>query len=113
MTRAFGGVEKGEAKHMLAPRVTAKSMGNGLTPNSNDADMAIGAMSTAVAVLLINMVRSEVVKYNPQSNATGPTCPSEETRVWLTSADTPVFSKAVAMGIMAAISTTLSQLMVL
>ena len=81
ITRALGGVEKGDAKHMLAARVTAKSMGSGLTPSSTDALMAIGAISTAVAVLLINIVSREVVKYIPQSNAMGPTVPSEATRV--------------------------------
>ena len=32
MTRAFGGVENGDAKHMLAPTVTANRNGTGLTP---------------------------------------------------------------------------------
>jgi hypothetical protein len=32
MTRAFGGVENGEAKHIEAPTVTAKRKGIGLTP---------------------------------------------------------------------------------
>ena len=94
---------------MLAPRVTAKRKGRGLTPTSMAALMAIGAISTAVAVLLMNIVSREVVKYMPQSNAMGPTQPKSDTSEWLTSADVPVFSSAVAMGIMAAISTTLSR----
>ncbi len=32
MTNALGGVEKGDAKHMLAPTVTAKRKGTGFTP---------------------------------------------------------------------------------
>ena len=62
ITRAFGGVEKGEAKHMLAPSVTAKRYAYGLTPSSVALDKAIGAISTAVAVLLMNMVSRDVVK---------------------------------------------------
>lgn len=62
MTSAFGGVENGEAKHMLAPSVTAKRKGYGLNPVSVAEAKAIGAISTAVAVLLINIVRSDVVK---------------------------------------------------
>ena len=48
---------------MLAPRVTAKRKAIGLAPTSVAALMAMGAIRTAVAVLLMNMVRSEVVKY--------------------------------------------------
>ena len=62
MTRAFGGVENGEAKHMLAATVTAKRNAWGAMPTDDAADMAIGAMSTAVAVLLMNMVSRDVVK---------------------------------------------------
>ena len=65
ITSALGGVENGEAKHMLAPRATAKRNGYGLSPTSVAEAKAIGAMSTAVAVLLMNMVRSDVVKYIP------------------------------------------------
>ena len=72
MTSALGGVENGEAKHMLAPRVTAKRNASGLTLSSVAALMAIGAISTAVAVLLINIVSNDVVKYMPQSKAIGP-----------------------------------------
>lgn len=61
ITNALGGVENGDAKHMLAPSVTAKRNAYGLTPTCEAADMAMGAMSTAVAVLLINMVKSVVV----------------------------------------------------
>ena len=61
MTSALGGVEKGEAKHRLAPNVTAKRNGRGFTFNDMALCMAIGAMSTAVAVLLINNVINEVV----------------------------------------------------
>jgi hypothetical protein len=47
---------------MLAPSVTAKRKEYGLTPTCCAATRAIGAMRTAVAVLLINIVMSEVVK---------------------------------------------------
>ena len=63
MTSALGGVENGEAKHMLAPRVTAKRNANGLTLSSVAALMAIGAISTAVAVLLINIVSNDIGPY--------------------------------------------------
>ena len=62
MTRAFGGVENGEAKHMLAPTATAKRRGTGLMPICAALCMAIGASSTAVAVLLMNIVINDVVK---------------------------------------------------
>ena len=62
MTKAFGGVENGEAKHRLAPKVTAKRNGRGLTPSAVALWRAMGAMSTAVAVLLINNVINDVVK---------------------------------------------------
>ena len=62
ITKAFGGVEKGEAKHMLAATATANRKGTGLTPICVALCKAIGAMSTAVTVLLINMVISEVAK---------------------------------------------------
>ena len=65
MTKAFGGVENGEAKQRLAPNVTAKRNGTGLTPTCKALLIAIGAMSTAVAVLLMNIVRNDVVKYIP------------------------------------------------
>lgn len=112
ITRAFGGVENGDAKHMLAANVTAIRNGNGLTPTAVALLMAIGATSTAVAVLLMNMVRTAVVRYMPPIRAMGPASPSHATSVWLTSSVAPVFSRAKDMGIMAAISTTLSQFMV-
>ena len=62
MTRAFGGVENGDAKQRLAPNVTANRNGTGLTPTCMALLIAIGAISTAVAVLLINIVMKEVVK---------------------------------------------------
>ena len=62
MTKALGGVEKGEAKHMLAATVTANRNGTGLTPICCALCSAMGANSTAVAVLLMNIVISEVVK---------------------------------------------------
>ena len=62
ITSALGGVEKGEAKHMLAPTATAKRKGTGLASICTALCNAMGARSTAVAVLLINMVSSEVVK---------------------------------------------------
>ena len=62
MTIALGGVENGEAKHMLAATVTANRNGTGLSPIASALCKAIGAMSTAVTVLLMKMVISEVVK---------------------------------------------------
>ena len=62
ITNAFGGVENGLAKHMLAATVTANRNGYGLTPIESADYSAIGAKSTAVAVLLINMVRMEVAR---------------------------------------------------
>ena len=63
MTSAFGGVEKGEAKHIDAATVTAKRNGTGLTPIPMAHCKAIGAISTAVTVLLMKIVITEVAKY--------------------------------------------------
>ena len=68
----MGGVENGDAKQRLAPSVTAKRKGTGLTPICRALLIAIGARSTAVAVLLINIVINEVVKYIPAIRANGP-----------------------------------------
>ena len=62
ITRALGGVEKGDAKHILAATVTAKRYGTGLTPNWRALCRAMGAISRAVTVLLINIVINEAVK---------------------------------------------------
>ena len=62
-TRALGGVEKGEAKHMEAATVTANRKGSGLTPMPMAHCRAMGAMSTAVTVLLMKIVMSDVAKY--------------------------------------------------
>ena len=62
MTRALGGVEKGEAKHMLEPRATAKRNGRGLAPELTATLMAMGDMRTAVAVLLMKNVSSVAVR---------------------------------------------------
>ena len=61
-TRALGGVEKGDAKHIDAATVTAKRKGVGLTPIPTAHCKAMGAMSTAVTVLLMKMVIIEVAK---------------------------------------------------
>ena len=60
MTSALGGVENGEAKHMLAATVTANMNGTGLTPICIAHWSAIGAMRTAVTVLLMNIVITDV-----------------------------------------------------
>ena len=72
ITNAFGGVENGEAKHMLAATATANRNGTGLTSIANALLMAMGANNTAVAVLLMNIVMSDVVKYIPAISANGP-----------------------------------------
>ena len=113
ITRALGGVEKGDAKHMLAPSVTANRNGVGFTPTCMALCNAMGAKSTAVAVLLMNMVMSDVAKYIPASNMCGPNPPRLLTKVLEMNSDAPVFSSAIDMGIMAAMSTIDSQLMVL
>lgn len=71
MTRAFGGVENGDAKHILAAIATANKNGYGLTPIPIAACIDIGANNTAVAVLLINIVSKDVQKYMPASRAYG------------------------------------------
>ena len=50
MTSALGGVEKGEAKHMLAATVTAMSIGTAFTPLSLAALKAMGAISTQMTL---------------------------------------------------------------
>ena len=71
-TKALGGVANGLAKHILAATQVANKNGYGLTPRSIAARIAIGAKSTAVAVLLINMVNIEVAKYIPAIIGNGP-----------------------------------------
>lgn len=60
ITKALGGVENGEAKHMLAATVTANINGTGLTPVCSAHCNAIGAIRTAVTVLLMKIVMTEV-----------------------------------------------------
>ena len=72
ITNALGGVENGLAKHMLAATVTAKRNGYGLTPKPIAELIAMGAIITAVAVLLINKVMIDVVKYIPANTTTCP-----------------------------------------
>ena len=62
MTSAFGGVENGDAKHIDAATDMAKRNDIGLTPTPIAHCMAIGAISTAVTVLLINIVIIDVAK---------------------------------------------------
>lgn len=52
MTRAFVGEATGLAKGIPAAEATAMAKGNGFTPSSMAALTAMGASSTAVAVLL-------------------------------------------------------------
>ena len=61
MTNALGGVENGDAKHMLAPRVTANRKGTGLTPICSALCKAMGASKTAVAVFQVYKGIREVV----------------------------------------------------
>ena len=72
ITKALGGVEKGDAKHMLAAILTANKKGVGDIPICVALWIAIGARRMAVAVLLMNIVISEVVKYIPAMRAIGP-----------------------------------------
>ena len=60
ITSAFGGVENGDAKHMLAATVTANINGTGLIPTGIAHCSAIGAISTAVTVLLMKIVMRDV-----------------------------------------------------
>ena len=62
ITKALGGVEKGDAKHIDAPTVTANRNGIGLTPIPMAHCRAIGAIRTAVTVLLMKIVITEVAK---------------------------------------------------
>ena len=63
ITRALGGVENGDAKHIEAATVTANRNGSGLTPIPMAHCRAMGAISTAVTVLLMNIVISDVAQY--------------------------------------------------
>ena len=98
---------------MLDDTATAKRRGMGLMPAEMAEDNAMGDISTAVAVLDINMVSRDVVKYMAASSATGPNVPMLPTNASDIRVEAPVFSNAVDIGIMAAMSTMLSQLMVL
>ena len=112
-TNALGGVEKGEAKHIDAATVTANKKGTGLTPIPMAHCRAMGAMSTAVTVLLIKMVMIEVAKYIAANATWGLLPPKVLTINSAMALDTPVFSNAVDIGNMAAKSTIVCQLMVL
>ena len=112
-TRALGGVEKGEAKHMLAATDTANRKAMGLTPMPTAHCRAMGAMSTAVTVLLIKMVIIDVAKYTAARATWGLLPPKVLTINSAMALDTPVFSNAVDMGNMAAKSTMVCQLIVL
>lgn len=113
MTRAFGGVEKGDAKHIEAATVTAKRNGIGLTPTPKAHCRAIGAISTAVTVLLINIVIIDVAKYTAANATYVPLEPKVLTIKSAIAVDTPVFSNAVDIGSIAAKSTMVCQLIVL
>lgn len=113
MTSALGGVEKGEAKHMLAATATANSIAIGFTPTSWAEAMAMGDIKTAVAVLEMKNVSNEVVRYMPARSSMGPKSPRLLTNPWETMAAAPVFSIATDIGIIAAMRMMLSQLMVL
>ena len=106
-------MENGDAKQRLAPSVTAKSIGIGLTSMLMAHFMAMGAISTAVAVLLMNMVSSDVAKYIAASITVGWKPPSDLSNDADTHVEMPVFSKAMDIGIMAAMSIILSQFIVL
>ena len=112
-TKALGGVEKGEAKHIEAATVTAKRNGMGLTPMPTAHCKAMGAISTAVTVLLMNIVINDVAKYTAPSATYGLLVPKVLTMNSAIMADTPVFSRAVDIGNMAANSTIVCQLIVL
>ena len=81
ITSALGGVENGDAKQRLAPKETANKNGIGLTPKDIALSRAMGAKRTAVAVLLMNIVINEVVKYIPAIRANGPHPPRLSTNV--------------------------------
>lgn len=92
ITNAFGGVENGDMKQSDAAKVTAKSIGSGLTPYATALCTAIGAISTLVAVLEMKRVSNDVVKYIPAISQCGPTLPSASTSDTLTISLTPLFS---------------------
>ena len=112
-TKALGGVEKGDAKHIDAATVTANRKGMGLTPIPTAHCRAMGAISTAVTVLLMKMVMIEVAKYTAANATWGLLPPKVLTINSAIALDTPVFSNAVDIGSMAAKSTMVCQLMVL
>ena len=112
ITIALGGVENGLAKHILTATATPIRKGYGLTFIDKAACKAIGANRIAAAVLLINIVSTEEANIIPARTAYGPYEPTKSTMPSVTSAEVPVFSIAVAKGIIPAKSTTLSQLMV-
>ena len=62
MTMALGGVATGVAKAMLAEKATAMTIGTGLTPSCCADKIATGYNNTAVAVLLMNWLKTEVTR---------------------------------------------------
>ncbi len=79
-------------------------------PRSCAARKTIGATRTAVAVLFITWLNAVVNKKTPANKASGPTEPNVLTNPFANNSAPPVTAKAVLIGIMAAIKTTLCQL---
>lgn len=100
----------GVRKAVDALTATVIRKGLGESPSDVAASKAMGAINTAVAELLIVWLNILVNKNTPANNTVGPKVPMESTRASAAPCATPVFCKANPIGIMAAIITTLVQL---
>ena len=104
--------DEGVAKAVDAAMATVMRNTWGEAPSSVAMRKAIGATSTVVAVFEMTWLNSDVSTNRLARTTTGPAPPSAPSRPSTMSRIPPVRSRAVAMGKMAAMSTTLSQLIV-
>ena len=110
MTRVFTGDAMGVAKAVEAAMATAMRKGSGACPASTATLSATGARRTAVAVLDMTWLSTEVATKRTASTTWGGVPPSRTPPTADTaSASPPVFSSAVAMGSTPAMRTTLCQ----
>ncbi len=81
-------------KEAEAAKVMAIRKGRGSTPMAWAAAMAMGASSTAVALLDMPSVSSVVIRYSADTTATGPRLPITSIRKPESRAAAPLFCKA-------------------
>ena len=94
-----------------AARATIIANGRGETPSSAAVEIAMGAMSTAVAVFETNRPMMAVSTKTPPSSTIGPASPSVVSRPSTTRSTPPVRSSASANGSIPTMSSSVGQWM--